>query len=66
MHGDIFGSNGERTTTVYTGINTANLTSTFLRKDGGNTVIGAIDMNSNIIKNGRIRCQFRMLQLRIM
>ena len=66
MHGDIFGSNGERTTTVYTAINIANLTNSFLRRDGGNTAIEAIDMNSNIIKNGRIRCQFRMLQLRIM
>ena len=46
-----FGRNGDRaTTTVYTGINTANLTTTFLRRDGGNTAIGAIDMNSNIIK----------------
>ena len=44
--------NGDRAaTTVYTGINTANLTNTFLRTDGGNTAIGAIDMNSNIIKN---------------
>ena len=33
------------------GINTANLTNTFLRRDGENTAIGAIDMNSNIIKN---------------
>ena len=49
---DKFGRNGDRaTTTVYTGINTANLTNTFLRRDGGNTAIGAIDMNSNIIKN---------------
>ena len=43
--------NGDRTTTVYTGINIANLTNTFLRRDGGNTAIGAIDMNSTIIKN---------------
>ena len=49
---DKFGINGDRaTTTVYTGINTANLTKTFLRRDGGNTAIGAIDMNRNIIKN---------------
>ena len=47
---DKFG-NGDRTTTVYTGINIANLTNSFLRRDGGNTAIGAIDMNSNIIKN---------------
>ena len=45
-----FGRNGDRTTTAYTGINIANLTNSFLR-DGGNTAIGAIDMNSNIIKN---------------
>ena len=48
---DKFGRNGDRTTTVYTGINTVNLTNSFLRRDGGNTTIGAIDMNSNIIKN---------------
>ena len=46
-----FRRNGDRTTTVYTGINIANLTNSFLRRDGGNTAIGAIDMNSNIIKN---------------
>ena len=48
---DKFGRNGDSTTTVYTGINTANLTNIFLRRDGVNTAIGAIDMNSNIIKN---------------
>ena len=48
---DKFGRNGDRTTTVYTGINTANLTNRFLRREGGNTAIGAIDMNRNIIKN---------------
>ena len=49
---DKFGRNGDRATTaVYTGIYTANLTNTFLRRDGGNTAIGAIDLNSNIIKN---------------
>ena len=32
-------------------INIANLTNSFLRRDGGNTAIGAIDLNSNIIKN---------------
>ena len=46
-----FERNGDRTTTVYTGINIANLTNSFLRRDGGNTAIGAIDMNNNIIKN---------------
>ena len=45
---DKFGRNGDRTTTVYTGINIAN---SFLRRDGGNTAIGAIDLSSNIIKN---------------
>ena len=48
---DKFKRNGDRATPVYTGINIANLTNTFLRRDGGNTAIGAIDMNSNIIKN---------------
>ena len=48
---DKFGRNCERTTTVYTGIKIANLTNRFLRRDGGNTAIGAIDMNNNIIKN---------------
>ena len=48
---DKFGRNGDRTTTVYTGINIANLTNSFLRRDGGNIAIGAIDMNNNIIKN---------------
>ena len=48
---DKFGRNGDRVTPVYTGINIANLTNTFLRRDGGNTAIGAIDMNSDFIKN---------------
>ena len=48
---DKFGRNGDRATPVYTEINIANLTNSFLRRDEGNTVIGAIDMNSNIIKN---------------
>ena len=47
---DKFGRNGDRTTTVYTGINIANLTNSFLRRDG-DTAIGAIDFNSNLIKN---------------
>ena len=48
---DKFGRNGDRTTTVYTGINITYLTNSFLRRDGGNTAIGAIDLNNNIIKN---------------
>ena len=36
---------------MYTGINIANLTISFLRRDGGNTSIATIHMNSNIIKN---------------
>ena len=36
---------------IYTGLNIANLTNSFLRRDEGNTAIGAIAMNSNIIKN---------------
>ena len=48
---DKFWRNGDRTTTtVYTGINIENLTNTFLRRDGDNTAIGAIDMNSHIVK----------------
>ena len=45
---DKFGGNGDR---VFTGINIANLINNFLRSDGGNTAIGATDMNSHIIKN---------------
>ena len=48
---DKFGRNGDRTTTVYTGIYIENLTNSCIRRDGGNTAIGAIDMNSNIITN---------------
>ena len=44
---DKFGRNGDRTTPVHTGINIAILT----RRDGGNTAIESINMNSNIIKN---------------
>ena len=48
---DKFGRNGDRQTTVYTEINIANLTNSFLIRDEGNTAMGAIDLNSNIIKN---------------
>ena len=49
---DKFWGNADKaTTTVYTGINRANLTNTFLRRYGGSTAIGAIDLNSNIIQN---------------
>ena len=48
---DKFGRNYKRTTTIYTGLNIENLTNTFLRRDGGNTTLEAIDMNNNIIKN---------------
>ena len=44
---DKFGRNGDRTT----GINIENLSNSFLSRDEGNTAIGAIDLNSNIIKN---------------
>ena len=47
---DKFERNGDRTTTVYTGINIANLINSFLRRDGCNSKIGAIDMNNYIIK----------------
>ena len=46
-----FERNGDRTTPVYTGINIANLTNSFLSRDGGNTAIEAIDMNNNITIN---------------
>ena len=46
-----FGRNGDRTTTVYTGISITNSTNSFLRRDGFNTEIRAIDMNSHIMKN---------------
>ena len=48
---DKFGRNDDRATPVCTGINITNLTTSFLRRDGGNTAIGTIDMNSNITKN---------------
>ena len=48
MHVDKFRRNCD---TVNTGINITNLTNSFLKTDGGNTAIGAIDMNSNIIKH---------------
>ena len=48
---DKFALNGNKTTKVYTGINIASLTNSFLWRDDGNTAIEAIDMNSNIIKN---------------
>ena len=48
---DKFGRNGDRTTPVYTGINMENLTNSFLGRDGGNSVIGSIDMNIHIITN---------------
>ena len=47
---DKFGRNDDRTTTVYTGINIANLTNGFLRSGGDNPALGAIHLNSNIIK----------------
>ena len=51
MPEDKFGRNGDRASPVYTGINITNLTDTFLRRDVGNTALGAIDMNNNTIKN---------------
>ena len=66
MRVDNFARNGDRTTTVYTGINIANLTNSFLRRDGGNTAIGAIDMSSHIIKNvADPLSKIKMLQPRI-
>ena len=47
---DKFGRNGDRATLVYAGINIANLTNSFLRRDEGNTTIENIDINSHIIK----------------
>ena len=51
MSVDKFGRNGGRATPVHTGINIANVTNSFLGRDGGNTAIGTIDMNRHIIKN---------------
>ena len=48
---DKFGRNCDKATPVYTGINIANLTNSFLVRDGGNPAIGTMDMNSHIIKN---------------
>ena len=63
---DKSGRNGDRTTPVYTGINIANLTNSFLRRDGDNTAIGTIDTNSHIIKNVAHSLSIKMLQPRIM
>ena len=52
MHVDNVGRNGD---TVYAGINIANLINSFLRRDGGFTAIGAIDINRHILKNGETR-----------
>ena len=59
---DKYGRNDDRTTTVYTGINIANLTNSFVRRDEGNTAVGAIDMNRNIIKNILDPLQPRIMQ----
>ena len=48
---DKFGRNGDRTSQIYTEINITNLTNSCLRRDEGNTAIGAIDRNSHIITN---------------
>ena len=48
---DKFGRNGDRTTPAYTRINIANFTNCFLRRDEDKNGIGAIDVNSNIIKS---------------
>ena len=61
-----FGRNGDRTTAAYTGINIANLTNSFLRRDGGNTAIGAFYLNSNIIKNVSDSVSNQDVQPRIM
>ena len=45
---DKFGRSGDR---ICTGINITNLANSFLRREGSNIAIGAIDMNSNIVKN---------------
>ena len=58
---DKFGRNGDRTTTFYTGINIANLTNSFPRRDVGNTAIGAIDMNRILLQMYRIHCHIQML-----
>ena len=48
---DKFGRNGDGTTPIYTGINIANLRKSFLWRDGGDTAIRPIDMNSHNKKN---------------
>ena len=48
---DKFWRNGDRAIPVYSGINIANLTNSFLSRDGGNNAIGAIDMSNPITKN---------------
>ena len=58
---DKFGRNGDRATPVYTKINIANLTNTFLRRYGGNTAIEAMDMNS-VVKS---RCCNQELYIHI-
>ena len=60
---DKFGRNGDRTTTVYTEINIANLTNSLLRSDGGNELLILIVI---LLKMYQIRCQIKMLQPRIM
>ena len=47
---DKCGRNGDRAKPIYTGINIANFTNSFLRRDGGNTEIGTIYMNSRFNK----------------
>ena len=42
---------GRNCNTVYTEENAANLTNNYLRRNGDNTAIEAIDMNSHIITN---------------
>ena len=51
MPEDKFGRNGDRTISVYTGIDIANLTYSFLRRDGEINTTEAINMYNNIIKN---------------
>ena len=57
---DKFGRNGDRTTTIYSGINIANVTNSFLRRDEGNTAKGLLISIVILLKMYRIRCQIKV------
>ena len=66
MSVDKFERNGDRTTAVYSGINTANLAKSF---QGETEVIPQLELYlwmTILLKMWRIRCEIKMLQQRIM